>query len=113
MPIFHGGKGSGYHNNVSAANAEEYCRRSILLPFINNMISQLKLRLSFSTLRRLKTYLRSTMHKERLSALALLNSSNVSVTSEELNRRLCCTPKERGRLNKEQLTVLEFKLSVL
>ncbi|GFY76647.1 hypothetical protein TNIN_11651 [Trichonephila inaurata madagascariensis] len=45
MPWLNAGKCSGYHNTVPAANAEEYYRRSIFLPLINNMISQLKLRL--------------------------------------------------------------------
>ncbi|XP_035221512.1 uncharacterized protein LOC118194469 [Stegodyphus dumicola] len=39
---------------------------------------------SFSTLSRLKAYLRSTMHNERLNSLALLNSRNVTITPEEL-----------------------------
>lgn len=194
MPRFHAGKCSGYRNNVPAANAEEYYRRSIFLPFINNMISQLKVRLqkqnnilgnfsclmnptyneenvndffklaefyskgeplflehkdvllselklfkmtlkhdsspsafeyysscndefyprvkrllkilctlpitnctserSFSTLRRLKTYLRSTMHNERLNGLALLNSSNVTISPEEVINEIAKKPRK-------------------
>jgi hAT family C-terminal dimerisation region len=53
---------------------------------------------SFSTLRRLKTYLRSTMTDDRLTSLALLNiHHDITITSDEVldqycrvkNRKLC------------------------
>lgn len=45
---------------------------------------------SFSTLRRLKSYLRSTTGQTRLVGLTLLNiHRDISVTPEEVARRLC------------------------
>lgn len=49
---------------------------------------------SFSTLRRLKTYLRSTMGTERLNGLALLNiHRDIHVSPEQIIERLCEKPR--------------------
>ena len=49
---------------------------------------------SVSALRRLKTYLRSTMGTDRLSGLALLNiHRGIKVTPEQVIDRLCAKPR--------------------
>jgi hypothetical protein len=49
---------------------------------------------SFSTLRRLKTYLRSTMGSDRLNGLALLNiHRDIMVTQEQVIDKLCVKPR--------------------
>ena len=51
---------------------------------------------SFSTLKRLKTYLRSTMGQERLVGLALLNIHlEIEVTPEELMKQFMAVPTRR------------------
>lgn len=186
-------KQSKYRTNIPATSAEEYYRRTIFLPFLDNIIMQLKLRLqkqndilakfacltttatdketkneflelakfysveehifldsaeimvaelelwkkcikniqinsameayafcdenfyprikrmlkilctlpittscterSFSTLRRLKTYLRNTMTTERLNGLALLNISQTKITPEQILEELGKKPR--------------------
>ena len=52
---------------------------------------------SFSTMRRVKTYLRSTMKTERLSALALMHAyRDMPIDVEALIREFCT--KKNGRL---------------
>ena len=54
---------------------------------------------SFSTLRRLKTYLRSTMANERLASLALLHiHKDISVSAEEVVDRFAVCKTRRFEL---------------
>ncbi|GFS37585.1 hypothetical protein TNIN_312131 [Trichonephila inaurata madagascariensis] len=72
MPKFHARKCSSYRNNVPAANAKQYFRRSIFQPLIN-MISQLKLRLQKqNNILGEFSFLNATYNEENVNDLLIL-----------------------------------------
>ncbi|XP_069700787.1 52 kDa repressor of the inhibitor of the protein kinase-like [Periplaneta americana] len=104
-----------HRNNVASKSPKDYYRLNVFLPFLDHLLSDLSVRFSparnnfypnirelltilcvmpvttctaersFSTLRRVKTYLRSTMNQDKLNGLVLLNiHRNIDVSPDEV-----------------------------
>ena len=52
---------------------------------------------SFSTLHRLKTYLRSTMGQQRVSDIALINTERASVVNNNMDRIIDIFGRQNGK----------------